>query len=269
MPRKTNKTSHVLNLITNGTPETEEAQETPEAKKSSEKSPDSSAKDAAAVKETGVSQPEAQKSAPENKVIVVNETSENEKLSNEIKNRLEAQLEAEIAQERGTSAAVSTEQTEEKEQEPVKMESADMQESAETETKPAEPEEALESAEISEGAGEKKETAVVPEAEHSEKAAASEEKKPEEVTYRMMNVMERLLNDMNLDEQMEQYGVCRCSRCKADVQALVLTRLPAKYVIVDETQTSPLIGFYKGSFHVRIFTEIMKACMTVKESPRH
>ena len=77
MAKKTNKTSHVLNLLTNGAPEGEEAKES--------QSPSG--------KETGAA-------APENKVIVVNETSENEKLSNEIKNRLEAQLEAESVRKR-------------------------------------------------------------------------------------------------------------------------------------------------------------------------
>ena len=264
MPRKTNKTSHVLNLITNGAPEAEEAQETPEAKASAE--PAAPAKDAGAAKDTGVIQPEGQKAAPENKVIVVNETSENEKLSNEIKNRLETRLEAEIAQERGTAEAPAAEAdlTESKEEppaaEPVESAATDIggkdEKTAEKEAEPAETQKTAETAKDSE-----KKTAEPP--------ADKQEKKPEEKTYHMLNVMERLLNDMNLDEQMEQYGMCRCSRCKADVQALVLTKLPAKYVIVDNTETSPLIGFYKGSFHVRIFTEIMKACMTVKESPRH
>ena len=268
MPRKTNKTSHVLNLITNGTPETEEAQETPGAKPSAE--PEASAKEAGATKESA-SQPEGQKPAPENKVIVVNETSENEKLSNEIKNRLEAQLEAEIAQEKGTAKA-----------------SADNKvDLAESKAEPAAVPKSVESASMDddrkdeEDAGKEKALTEAQEPAETVKTSSEEtaaessvdkqepKKEPEEKTYRMVNVMERLLNDMNLDEQMKQYGVCRCSRCKADVQALVLTKLPAKYVIVDNTETSPLIGFYKGSFHVRIFTEIMKACMTVKESPRH
>ena len=262
MPRKTNKTSHVLNLITNGTPETEETQEPQEAKKSSEEPA------AAVAKETGGSQPEGQKPVPENKVIVVNETSENEKLSNEIKNRLEAQLEAEIAQERGTSAAVlpeSENKAAETAEEPVK----EAEEPAKAETVPEETAKASEPEEPAKEAQKEAEAAIPAEAAHSEQITEPEKKKPEEKIYHMMNVMERLLNDMNLEEQMQQYGVCCCSRCKADVQALVLTRLPAKYVIVDDTQTSPLIGYYKGSFHVRIFTEIMKACMTVKESPRH
>lgn len=68
---------------------------------------------------------------------------------------------------------------------------------------------------------------------------------------------------------MEQYGVCMCSRCCADVKALILTRLPSKYVVAHEDSVAPMIGFYENKFKVRIFTEILKACLQVKEKPRH
>ena len=85
----------------------------------------------------------------------------------------------------------------------------------------------------------------------------------------MVNVMEQILRRMNLPHHMEQYGVCMCSRCQADVLALILTRLPAKYVVVDESSTAPIIGFYESKFRVRILTEIIKACIDVKDHPRH
>ena len=87
--------------------------------------------------------------------------------------------------------------------------------------------------------------------------------------YHMVNVMEQILMRMNLKQYMKQYDVCMCSRCQADVMALILTRLPAKYVVVDESSTAPIIGFYESKFKVRILTEIIKACMDVKENPRH
>lgn len=208
MARKTNKTTHVLNLLTNGT-ETEEAQNVQEAGAASE----------------------APKGTPDNKVIVVNETSENEKLSNEIKNRLEAQLEAEVA------------------------------EAAEPDVEEAAEEMAAESE--AEAASEEAETEPV----------EKEEEKPDlsKRAYRMMNVMERLLANMEpeMENEMRQYGVCMCDRCRADVQALVLTKMPAKYVIVDSTNVSPIVGYYEGRYKTAMFTEILKACVTVKEKPRH
>ena len=83
------------------------------------------------------------------------------------------------------------------------------------------------------------------------------------------NVMENIITRMDLKKYMEQYGVCRCSRCCADTKALILTRLPSKYVVVHEDSVAPMIGFYENKFKVMIFTEILKACLQVKEKPRH
>lgn len=233
MPRKTNKTSHVMNLITNGASEAEEGQEIQVTQETSRK-------------ETGAAAgPEGQKAAPENKVIVVNETSENEKLSNEIKNRLEAQLEAEAA-EAAQSAEAPAEQLYQEEtgtpaKEPAAADVVGMEEAADA----SEPQ-------ISAG-----------------EVPADAEEEEGEPTCRMVNVMEKLLADTDLISQMNQYGVCTCRRCQADVKALVLTKLPAKYVIVGATETSPIIGYYESRYRTQIFTEIMKACLTVKDSPRH
>lgn len=219
----------MLNLITNGAPEAEEAQEGQGAQEIS-------------LKETNTAAaPDGQKAATENKVIVVNETSENEKLSNEIKNRLEAQLEAEVAQ----SALSAGEAADELRQEAAS---------------PAEPETAGEAVETVE---------TTSSAEDAEVLQPSSEEEEEEPVCHMVNVMEKILADTDLTAQMEQYGVCTCRRCHADVQALVLTKLPAKYVIVGETETSPIIGYYENRYRTQIFTEIMKACLTVKDSPRH
>ena len=224
MPRKTNKTSHVLNLITNGSaPEQEAAaDEKKEEAQQEKKDTVTEAAQGGAPKETA--QGEApketvrevapketvQSGAPketaqeavnpkepvsritangDKTVIVVDETSRNDNISNKILDRLTDQLEEEIQGK----------------------------------------------------------------LDH----------------YHMVNVMEQILKRMNLKQYLKQYDVCMCSRCQADVMALILTRLPAKYVVVDESSTAPIIGFYESKFKVRILTEIIKACMDVKENPRH
>ena len=224
MPRKTNKTSHVLNLITNGSaPEQEAAaaekkEEAQQEKKDAvtEATQGGAPKEAAqggAPKETAqgeASKETVQGGAPketaqeavnpkepvsritangDKTVIVVDETSRNDNISNKILDRLTDQLEEEIQGK----------------------------------------------------------------LDH----------------YHMVNVMEQILKRMNLKQYLKQYDVCMCSRCQADVMALILTRLPAKYVVVDESSTAPIIGFYESKFKVRILTEIIKACMDVKENPRH
>lgn len=96
-----------------------------------------------------------------------------------------------------------------------------------------------------------------------------EENMAKQEVYCMVNVMENILDHINLDKHMETYEVCMCSRCRADIKALILTRLPAKYVVVGEESVAPIIGYYENKFRVRILTEIIKACMDVKSGPRH
>lgn len=96
-----------------------------------------------------------------------------------------------------------------------------------------------------------------------------EEDMAKQEVYCMVNIMEQLLEHTNLGRHMETYGVCMCSRCRADIKALILTRLPAKYVVVEENSVTPILGYYESRFKVRIFTEIIKACMDVKDYPRH
>ncbi len=105
-----------------------------------------------------------------------------------------------------------------------------------------------------------------PEAEGDEEAEPEPEPKK---NYRIVNVMERIMERKNLKADMEKYGVCTCSRCCADVLAFSLTNLPAKYVVVDENPEAPIIGFYENKLKVAILTEFMKACILVKEHPRH
>jgi len=224
VPRKTNKTSHVLNLITNGSaPEQEAAaDEKKEEAQQEKKDAVTEAARGGALKETaqgGAPKETVREAAPketvqsgapketaqeavnpkepvsritangDKTVIVVDETSRNDNISNKILDRLTDQLEEEIQGK----------------------------------------------------------------LDH----------------YHMVNVMEQILKRMNLKQYLKQYDVCMCSRCQADVMALILTRLPAKYVVVDESSTAPIIGFYESKFKVRILTEIIKACMDVKENPRH
>lgn len=224
MPRKTNKTSHVLNLITNGSASEQEAAVDEKKEEAQQEKKDAvteavqggAPKEAAqgeASKETvreaspketvqgGAPKETAQEAANpkepvsritangDKTVIVVDETSQNDNISNKILDRLTDQLEEEIQGK----------------------------------------------------------------LDH----------------YHMVNVMEQILKRMNLKQYLKQYDVCMCSRCQADVMALILTRLPAKYVVVDESSTAPIIGFYESKFKVRILTEIIKACMDVKENPRH
>ncbi len=227
MAKKTNKTSHVLNLITNGGSgdsgaEQEELKEVPEKKESEqeikgEDTPEKEASLPAADKET----PVKVVSSGEKRVIVVDESSQNQKIENQILDNLTNHLEEE-------------EKAEEKQAQPEEK----------AEEKQNQPEET---------AAEK---------------AEEKQSQPEKI-YHMLNVMEEILGRKKLEKYMEEYNVCMCSRCRADVLALALTGLPAKYVVVDEGAMAPIIGYYENKFKSNTLAEIIKACMQVRDNPRH
>ena len=92
---------------------------------------------------------------------------------------------------------------------------------------------------------------------------------PSQPGYRMVNVMETLVARVDLDKYIKEYGVCPCPRCRADVHALILTSLPSKYVVMDENAISLMLNFYESRRKTDIFTATLKACLEVKEHPRH
>lgn len=83
-----------------------------------------------------------------------------------------------------------------------------------------------------------------------------------------LNVMEELVEEP-LRKYIKLFGLCNCPRCVADVRALALSRLPAKYVVLSRASLSPLLSFYQAKFDSALVTQVIYACKTVMESPRH
>ena len=215
MPKKTNKTSHVLSLLTNGAD--------PEEISGQDLTGESNTEKQQTVETEAVPMESVPKVSPsgDKRVVVVDDQEEN--ISNKIFDDLAKQLENQEAQDRVQEA-----------QDRVQ--------------------------ELQDGGREPQDGGQEPrDGDHD---SGQEE-------CHIENVMENIITRMDLKKYMEQYGVCMCSRCCADVKALILTRLPSKYVVAHEDSVAPMIGFYENKFKVRIFTEILKACLQVKEKPRH
>ena len=215
MPKKTNKTSHVLSLLTNGAD--------PEEISGQDLTGESNTEKQQTVETEAVPMESVPKVSPsgDKRVVVVDDQEEN--ISNKIFDDLEKQLENQEAQDRVQEAQDRVQEPQDGGREPQ------------------------------DGGQEPRD---------GDHDSGQEE-------CHIENVMENIITRMDLKKSMEQYGVCRCSRCCADTKALILTRLPSKYVVVHEDSVAPMIGFYENKFKVRIFTEILKACLQVKEKPRH
>ena len=117
----------------------------------------------------------------------------------------------------------------------------------------------------------KKETAVSEKKEPSPEKpseAPAEKQEEEEDDFITVNVMERLVRE-KVPQYISQFRVCGCRRCLADVTALALTELPAKYVVINRSAVSPLMNFYSTKYAGRITVEVTKACMAVQKNPHH
>lgn len=83
-----------------------------------------------------------------------------------------------------------------------------------------------------------------------------------------LNVMEYLV-EARLEKYVKLFGLCNCQRCLADVRALALSRLPAKYVVLPSSSVTPMLSLYQAKFDSMVIAEVIQACKTVMESPRH
>ena len=215
MPKKTNKTSHVLSLLTNGADPEEISGQDLSGERNTKK------QEKAGTEAAPMDSVQKVSSSGDKMVVVVDDQEEN--ISNKFFDDLAKQLENQEAQDRVQEAQDRVQEPQDGGREPQ------------------------------DGGQEPRD---------GDHDSGQEE-------CHIENVMENIITRMDLKKYMEQYGVCRCSRCCADTKALILTRLPSKYVVVHEDSVAPMIGFYENKFKVRIFTEILKACLQVKEKPRH
>lgn len=219
MARKTNKTSHVLDLLTNGS--SAEANE-----------PVSSGTGAVPDKKTET----LSHTAAPAKVTVVDEGSRNDRVSQEILSKLSEELtqEAAAAPQEAASAAQTAQ--------------------------PEIPAAIKETPQPEASAVPAQDTAPVQPAAEGDK---------EKENYHFINVMEEMLLRQDITGVMKEYNVCTCGRCIADVRALTLTSLPAKYVVTEEHSLSPIISYYENRYKISMLTELVKACTKVREHPHH
>ena len=231
MAKKTNKTSHVLNLLTNSAP----AEDT----------------ETAGADRKGDVPTHA---AAQAKVTVVDEGSRNDRVSQEILTHLSEELELEVPEV----------------EEPEKTEAPSAQAriqiprtAASAQTAPETPSDVPETAKAEEPA------APQPDESHSVKQSSRLGEQLQDDSFHFINVMEELIMQYDLDTILRQYNVCTCTRCKADVCALTLTGLPAKYVVASDHSLSPVLNYFKNRYKISILAELSKACTVVREHPHH
>lgn len=86
--------------------------------------------------------------------------------------------------------------------------------------------------------------------------------------YKYVNVLEEIVKS-RIDEFLKLFDVCTCPRCKCDVMALALGGLPSKYIVVDSSYVSPLLNFYSNRYMGAVTAQLSHACTVVKNNPHH
>lgn len=87
-----------------------------------------------------------------------------------------------------------------------------------------------------------------------------------DVSY--LNVMQALVED-KADKYMKSANMCMCPRCRIDVIALTLSKLPSKYVVLQQSDTVPMLSVYENRYSANILAQMMSACEMVKAHSRH
>ncbi len=89
-----------------------------------------------------------------------------------------------------------------------------------------------------------------------------------EPDFAYINIMESIVKD-KIIYFMRQFDVCTCERCVADTIALTLNGLAPKYVVTSPAAVDPLISYYTNRLISDVTVEATKACMVIKDNPRH
>ncbi len=296
MAKKTNKTSHVMDLLTNGSSE-----------ESGDPVNDSAASTDAAAGQEKKGDIQSHTVTPK-KVTVVDEGSQNDRLSQEILNKLSEELEQETQPKEpdSTSAteSVGDSASSNRTMSPEEIAAAFASAAPAQEPEPAEapasnrtmsPEEiaaAFASAAPAQEPESQAQTQAVmqstpqsaapaPKAETPNKPVSSKQtlqsiipkSKISETLgddeYNFVNIMEHLILRQDITGFLNQYNVCTCRRCMSDVCALALTGLPSKYVVSSKDSLAPVLSYYESKYKIYMLTELIKACNKVRESPRH
>lgn len=89
-----------------------------------------------------------------------------------------------------------------------------------------------------------------------------------EPDFVILNVMEAIVKE-KIIYFMRQFDVCTCDRCIADTIALTLSGLQPKYIVTMPAAVAPLLSLYTNRYISDVTVEATKACMIVRENPRH
>lgn len=82
------------------------------------------------------------------------------------------------------------------------------------------------------------------------------------------NILEDLIV-YKLDELIDTTGVCKCDRCRNDIIAISLNKLPSRYVSSSGGDIMARMQSMDDQMQANITASILKAIEVVKSKPHH
>jgi len=86
---------------------------------------------------------------------------------------------------------------------------------------------------------------------------------------RAYNYMEEIVKD-SLDKLIaEKPDICKCQKCKLDMMAWALNKLPPKYVVSDRGIVYAKLQEVEIQFRADVVRELAKAIAHINKNPQH
>lgn len=83
----------------------------------------------------------------------------------------------------------------------------------------------------------------------------------------LVNVMEELVIE-KLDATLSRFNCCKCNKCKKDIAAVALNRLPSRYMVMRENDTQKKKA-EEEKYSSDVIGALIQAILAVKKEPRH
>ena len=83
------------------------------------------------------------------------------------------------------------------------------------------------------------------------------------------NYMEYIVQDALEDSLKNKNDICKCQKCRSDMQACALNKLPAKYVVSEKGRVFTKLQEVEIQFRADVLREVTKAIAQVSKNPTH
>jgi competence protein ComFB len=83
------------------------------------------------------------------------------------------------------------------------------------------------------------------------------------------NYMEDAIKDILEEIMGEREDVCKCDKCKMDITAWALNRLPPKYIVTQKGRVYTKLQEINIQFRTDVVKELTHAIEHIKDKPQH